>query len=113
MPREKAPMLTLRGETFEAPVPSSTSWLLADCMEFRGKQELWTRQKPAVLETLRQRAIVQSVESSNRIEGVTAPKARLTPIVQGRLKPKDRSEEELLGYRHALDWIFSRRRHVP
>ncbi len=31
------------------------------------------RQKPKVLAVLREQAIIQSVESSNRIEGVTIP----------------------------------------
>jgi len=81
-------------------------------MEFRGKQDLWMRQKPEVLEALREQAIIQSVESSNRIEGVTIPADRLRPVVLGKVKPRDRSEEELAGYRQALDWIFSRKRQV-
>jgi Fic family protein len=32
--------------------------------------------------------------------------------VTGRSKPRDRSEEELAGYRRALDWIFARKRPV-
>src|SRR5271156_4601730 len=81
-------------------------------MEARGKQDLWIRQKPEVLEVLRQQAIIQSVESSNRIEGVTVAANRLRPLVIGRASPRDRSEEELAGYRAALDWIFSRKRRV-
>jgi len=81
-------------------------------MEARGKQELWIRQKPEVLEVLREQAIIQSVESSNRLEGVTIPAQRLRPVVIEKTKPKDRSEEELAGYRQALDWIFSRQRKV-
>jgi Fic family protein len=70
------------------------------------------RQKPEVLAVLREQAIIQSVESSNRIEGVTIPADRLRPVVLGKVKPRDRSEEELAGYRQALDWIFSRKRRV-
>jgi Fic family protein len=81
-------------------------------MEARGKQDLWLRQKPEVLEVLREQAIIQSVESSNRIEGVTIPADRLRPVVLGKVKPRDRSEEELAGYRQAMDWIFSRKRKV-
>jgi len=90
----------------------STGWLLGSCMEARGKQDLWIRQKPEVLEVLREQAIIQSVESSNRIEGVTIPADRLRPVVLGKARPRDRSEEELAGYRRALDWIFSRKRRV-
>jgi Fic family protein len=93
-------------------VPVGTAWLLGECMEARGKQDLWIRWKPEVLEVLREQAIIQSVESSNRIEGVTVAANRLRPIVIGRARPRDRSEEELAGYRAALDWIFQRKRQV-
>jgi Fic family protein len=96
----------------ELSIPVGTGWLLGSCMEARGKQDLWLRQKPEVLKVLREQAIIQSVESSNRIEGVTIPSARLRPVVLGKVKPRDRSEEELAGYRQALDWIFSRKRKV-
>ena len=96
----------------EISIPVGTGWLLGSCMEARGKQDLWIRQKPEVLEVLREQAIIQSVESSNRLEGVTIPADRLRPVVLGKAKPRDRSEEELAGYRQALDWIFSRQRQV-
>lgn len=93
-------------------IPLSTSWLLASCMEARGKQDLWTRQKPEVLKALRDQAIVQSVESSNRIEGVTVDTNRLRPLVIGNARPQDRPEEEIAGYRKALDWIFTSKRPI-
>lgn len=93
----------------EAQIPMSTSWLLGDCMESRGKQDLWRKQKPEALEALRETAIIHSAESSNRIEGVTIPHGRLRPLIIGNARPRDRSEEELAGYRRALAWIFSRR----
>src|SRR5436189_1746673 len=89
-------------------IPIATGWLLGSGMEARGKQDLWMRQKPEVLEVLREQAIIQSAESSNRIEGITVAANRLRPLVVGRARPRDRSEEELAGYRAALDWIFSR-----
>jgi Fic family protein len=96
----------------ETSIPVGTGWLLGACMEARGKQDLWIRQKPEVLDVLREQAIVQSAESSNRIEGVTIAADRLRPVVVGKVKPRNRSEEELAGYRQALDWIFSRKRRV-
>jgi hypothetical protein len=47
-------------------IPVGTGWLLGACMEARGKQDLWIGQKPEVLEVLREQAIIQSAESSNR-----------------------------------------------
>lgn len=70
------------------------------------------RQRPEVLDALRGQAMVQSVESSNRIEGVSIAADRLRPVVLDRARPRDRSEEELAGYRKALDWIFTRKRPV-
>jgi Fic family protein len=90
-----------------------TGWLLGACMEARGKQDLWIRQKPEVLAVLREQATIQSVESSNRIEGITVAANRLRPLVIGKARPRDRSEEELAGYRTALAWIFARKKAVP
>src|ERR1039458_3368765 len=106
-------MLTLDpGRLAGLAIPIGTGWLLGACMEARGKQDLWIGQMPEVLEVLREQAIIQSAESSNRIEGVTVAANRLRPLVIGRARPRDRSEEELAGYRAALDWIFSRKNRV-
>lgn len=93
-------------------LPVGTGWLLGECMEAKGKQDLWVRQRPEVLAVLREQSVIQSAESSNRIEGVTIARDRLRPVVLGKSKPKDRSEEELVGYRKALDWMFSRKSTV-
>jgi fido (protein-threonine AMPylation protein) len=93
-------------------IPVATGWLLGACMEARGKQDLWIKQKPEVLEVLREQAIIQSAESSIRIEGVTVAANRLRPLVIGGAKPRDRSEEEISGYRAALHWIFARRNRL-
>ena len=88
-------------------VPVSTVWLLSDIAEFRGKQESLARQTPRSLATLRDVALVQSAESSNRIEGVVVAPNRLEPIVLRNSKPQNRSEQEVQGYRRALGEIHS------
>jgi Fic family protein len=60
-----------------------------------------------VLETLRQAAVIQSTESSNRIEGVTAPHDRIVKLVQKKVKPGNRSEQEIAGYRDVLNTIHA------
>ena len=106
-------MLTLDARKLaDLAIPIGTGWLLGACMEARGKQDLWIKQKPEVLVVLREQAIIQSAESSNRIEGVTVAPNRLRPLVIGRARPRDRSEEELAGYRAALDWIYKRKSSV-
>ena len=71
-------------------------------MEARGKQDLWLKTKPDILHALREIAIIQSAESSNRIEGVIVEQKRLVPLLEKKIRPRDRSEEEVLGYRRFL-----------
>ena len=73
--------------------------------EHRGKQALFERQRPEVLETLRTVAVVESSESSNRLEGITVPRRRLEKIVLQSTRPTDRPEQEIAGYRDALSLI--------
>jgi Fic family protein len=86
---------------------------LTSIAENRGRQDLFTRQTPQVLETLRQAAIVESSESSNRLEGITAPKPRVRALVLQSTKPKNRSEQEIAGYRDALNIIHESHEHMP
>ena len=102
-------MMTFRNHRLrDLAVPMATNWLLNDLAEAKGKQELYTRQSPQVLKALREMALVQSVESSNRIEGVTVAPNRLRPLVLGNTRPTDRSEQEIMGYRRALNLIHSK-----
>jgi Fic family protein len=81
--------------------------------EWKGQQELYAKQTPQVLETLREAAIIQSTESSNRIEQVTAPLRRIQELVAQKTTPANRSEEEIAGYRDVLDTIHSSFRDIP
>lgn len=83
----------------------STTWFLSQCTEARGMQEMWRKVRPEILKKLKESALVQSTESSNRIEGIEVEKERLLPLVFGKVKPRDRSEEEIQGYRKALAYI--------
>jgi Fic family protein len=84
----------------------SIAWSVSVCTEARGRQELWSKTRPELILQLKESAIIQSAESSNRIEGVEVEKNRLKPLLTGASKPRDRSEEEVLGYRKALDFIY-------
>ena len=87
-------------------VPGGTSWYLADLGEFRGKQELYTKQSPQRLKTLREHALIESAVSSNRMEGVIVDPQRVKNVLVSP-KPlfRDRDEEEVRGYREALGLI--------
>ncbi|MDT8321726.1 MAG: Fic family protein [Xanthomonadales bacterium] len=79
----------------------------------RGRQALWYQQVPEVLKHLRTVAVIESSESSNRIEGVTVSPERLEPLVMKRTDPKTRSEQELAGYRDALGLIHESGATMP
>ncbi|MBY0524634.1 MAG: Fic family protein [Gemmataceae bacterium] len=98
---------------FSGQLPLGTVWLLSDIAEAKGRQELYTRQSPQILQGWRDMAMVESVESSNRIEGVTVEPARLRPLVLGNTRPRDRSEEEIQGYRNALQRIHTKAANLP
>ncbi len=89
-------------------LPMGTTWLLGECMEAKGRQQLWDQKKPESLKALRDQAMIQSAESSNRIEGIEVSFDRLRPLVLGKTKPQSRSEEEVMGYRRALELIHSK-----
>lgn len=86
-------------------VPVATSWYLADLGEARGRQELFTKQSPQRLKALREHALIESAVSSNRIEGVLIEQARIRPVIVGKSPLRDRDEEEVRGYRNALNLI--------
>ena len=73
--------------------------------EYKGRQELFIRQTPETLETLKKIAIIESSECSNRLEGITAPHKRIEALVLQTTTPKDRSEQEIAGYRDTLNLI--------
>ena len=96
------------------PIPAATAWYLDSLGQFRGKQELYTRQSPQKLRILREHAIIESAVSSNRIEGVSVDPSRVQNVLIAS-KPlfRDRDEEEIRGYRDALAWIHDHSSEIP
>lgn len=79
----------------------------------RGRQALWFQQIPETLRSLRNRAVIQSAESSNRMEGVVVGAGRLEPLILQQEDPRNRSEQEVAGYRDALKLIHEAARDMP
>jgi len=89
-------------------IPIEMGGLLQKLGEYKGRQDLFQHQTPQVLETLKQAAIIESTKSSNRIEGITVPAKRFKELMAHPVKPRDRSEAEILGYRQALSAIHAK-----
>ena len=75
--------------------------------ECRGKQELFLESKKQILDKLVGVAKIQSVDKSNKIEGIKTSDKRLNEIVKKKSKPKNRNEQEIAGYREVLEMVHS------
>lgn len=87
--------------------------VLRNLGECRGRQVLYERQRPEVLEDLRTVATIESTDSSNRLEGITVPELRIKDLVLRNTNPRNRSEQEIVGYRDALELIHEAGRDMP
>ncbi len=81
--------------------------------EYRGKQALFFKQSPEALKSLQLVAKIESSESSNRLEGIEVPHKKIEELVLKDTAPKSRSEQEIAGYRDALNLIHESGEHMP
>lgn len=79
--------------------------ILTRLHECRGRQELFIEAEADVLTALLEVAKIQSTGASNRIEGIYTTDERLNALVQEKVKPRNRNEEEISGYRDVLATI--------
>lgn len=87
--------------------------LVAQIHEYKGRQELYLKQKPEELDKLVEIAKVQSTEASNEIEGIRTTNTRLRQLVADKTTPKNRDEEEIMGYRDVLNTIHESYEYIP
>jgi Fic family protein len=94
-------------------IPHRLISMIRQIGEYKGKQDLYKQQAPEMLENLRHVAIIQSTESSNRLEGITAEFHRIKELVEEKTAPANRTESEIAGYRDVLNTIHSNHRNIP
>ena len=87
--------------------------LLSKIHEFKGEQTLFIESYADELTELVEIAKIQSVEASNRIEGIYTSDERLKKIVQAKTTPTTRNELEIAGYRDVLNTIHDSYEHIP
>ncbi len=87
--------------------------LIAAIYKEVGKQELYLKQQPEKLGRLVEIAKIQSTESSNAIEGIVTTSTRLKQLALEKTTPKNRDEEEIVGYRDALKIIHENFDVIP
>ena len=81
--------------------------------EYKGQQHLIANRHADVLTDLVELALIQSTESSNKIEGIYTSDDRLKKIVMDKTMPKTRDEREIAGYRDVLNTIHENYEHIP
>lgn len=79
--------------------------MVASIHEHKGKQELFLEANIDELKTLLEVALIQSTGASNRIEGIFTSDKRLEELVKRKAEPRNRSEQEIAGYREVLSTI--------
>jgi len=79
---------------------------IGDVREHRGRQELYESLQPAVLDRLCEVAKIQSTGASNRIENISTSEVRLRELMERKVKPANRDERKIAGYRYVLDTIY-------
>lgn len=76
-----------------------------------GREDRYRNQMPVLLASLSHRARIESIRASNAIEDIVVEQRRLERIARGA-HPKSRSEEEVAGYRDALDQLLATTGHT-
>ena len=79
--------------------------MVSSIHEHKGKQELFLEANIDELKTLLEVALIQSAGASNRIEGIYTTDKRLEELVSQKAEPRNRSEQEIAGYREVLATI--------
>lgn len=87
--------------------------LIAAIYKEAGKQELYLKQRPQELEKLVEIAKIQSTEASNAIEGIVTTSTRIRQLVEEKTTPHNRDEQEIAGYRDALNIIHDSFDAIP
>ena len=78
-----------------------------------GKQELYLKTRPEELERLVEIAKIQSTEASNAIEGIVTTNTRIKQLMAEKTTPRSRDEQEIAGYRDALNVIHESFDAIP
>ena len=79
--------------------------LVSAIHEYKGKQDLYIEARPDALNAMLEVAKIQSTGASNRIEGIYTSDERLQALVREKSEPRNRSEQEIAGYREVLALI--------
>lgn len=87
------------------PIPGQTISLLNTFEAKYGDFKLLLYKYPQIFDDLKKIAVIQSVQSSNAIEGIITSDERIKKLIESKVAPKNHDEKEILGYKDALNTI--------
>ena len=88
-------------------IPSNTASMISYVERSKDMTDNFKEKYPRVFDNLVKIAKVQSVYSSNAIEGILTTDKRVKDLVNGNTEPRNHNEQEIAGYRDALNIIHS------
>lgn len=87
--------------------------MLTAIHEFKGEQKLLIETQNNTINRLEEIAKTQSIEASNKIEGIFTSDVRFKKLVANKMNPKSRNEQEIAGYRDSLATINENYNFLP
>lgn len=87
------------------PIPADTVNLLTTVEKLTINRKTMVDSYPKLFEELTKIAIVQSIISSNAIEGIVTTDDRIKGLLNGSVSPINHNENEILGYKDVLNLI--------
>lgn len=88
-------------------IPANTVNLLTTVEKLTIDRRMVVDEYPKLFEELTKIAIVQSIISSNAIEGIVTTDERIKGLLNGSVSPINHNENEILGYRDVIDLIHN------
>lgn len=87
------------------PIPANTVSLLTTVEKLTIDRKIMVDSYPKLFEELTKIAIVQSIISSNAIEGIITTDDRIKGLLDGTVSPINHNENEILGYKDVINLI--------
>ena len=94
-------------------IPGKIVGLTDIIADLKSKEEFRKLQYSDTFESLRKKAIIESVKGSNAIEGIVTTSTRIKQLVEEKTTPKNRDEQEIAGYRDVLNIIHESFDAIP
>jgi Fic family protein len=88
-------------------IPAGIVSILNEISRLNQKTEIFQNQYSDIFLNLEDIAKIQSVKASNEIEGIVATDERIKAIVNEKIEPVGKSEQEIAGYKDALNYIHT------